>query len=208
MNFDFKLFLDFLMNLCFCLNSGSFSQESVVYKVCNFGFEVFCFFFRNSLFNKLNVDYVKEVDFENGEEIIRGGKQSSLYNEFLFVIDLIIFRRVIKFRIQRSFGESSENIRQIFWSFFYDQNNSADNVANVNKKIDEVFEFVKLEGFVGLILKFKFRSENFVKKEACFNVILVSYINEFSFIIFVYILRYLRMCDLLYRVLLVCKLWY
>ncbi|XP_052694091.1 uncharacterized protein LOC128172335 [Crassostrea angulata] len=208
MNSDPKSPLDPLMNLCSCSNSGSPSQESVAYKVCNPGFEVLCSPSRNSSSNKSNEDHIKEVDVENGEETIRGGKQSSLHNEPSSVTDLITSRRATKFQIQRSLGESSENIRRTSWSLFHDQNNSADNVPNLNKKSDLVSEPVKSEGSLGSTLKLRFRGESSVKKEACPYVTSVSHINDLPPTILVYILRHLRMSELLHRASLVCKLWH
>lgn len=209
-NSDPKLPLDPLMNLCSCSNSSnsSPSQENGAYKVCNPGFEVLCSPSRNSLSNKSNMDHIREVDLENGEETVGGSKQNSLHNERSSVTDLITSRRATKFRIQRSLGESSENIRPTSWSLFRDQNNSADNVPNSNKKKNKVSEPVKSEGVLGSTLKLRFRSENSVKKEACPNVTSVNHVNDLPPTILVYILRHLRMCDLLHRASLVCKLWH
>lgn len=214
-NCDPRLPLDPLMNLCSCSHSreSSPSQGNGAYKVCNPGFEVLCSPSRNSSAQNSNLgpefwEKIKEVDLENGEETAGGGKQNSLSNERSSVTDLITSRRATKFRIQRSLGESSENIRQSSWNSSLDQNNSANNDPKSNNKTESVSEPLVSEGSLGSTLKLRFRNGNFVKKDTCSNVTSVNHVNELPPTILVHILRHLKMCDLLHRASLVCKLWH
>ena len=209
--------LDPLMNVCSCSGSGnSPSREDGGFQVCNPGFEVLCS--PGKKISSQNSDADPECGEETGEtedkdrEKKEGQKTNALVSERSSVTDLISSRRATKFRIQKSLGESSENIRKFSWNSSGEKNES-ENEACLSEnesdgKPDNMLNCENHSRTSYNARRVRFTSDNLMNKESHSNLTSADHINKLPATILVNILRQLRMYDLLCRASLVCKLWH
>ncbi|XP_062566101.1 uncharacterized protein LOC134228457 [Saccostrea cucullata] len=226
---------DPLLNSCMCSSTCAFSKsssdspsnENSPQPICNPGFEVlYSPQHRKSNSEGAGVDpECGVVDDESGETVWqpsqKSGNGENLDDERSTVNDIITSRRVTKFRIQRSLGENPPNLGHGSWnSFSVSEIKDCDKVEierntwspHIELKIlkSENYQTIESGSISSENQSDKIRNTvgNQHDEGACFSLTAVNHINDLPPPILVNILKHLRMCDLLHRASLVCKLWH
>ncbi|XP_061180559.1 uncharacterized protein LOC133189168 [Saccostrea echinata] len=214
------------------LGSNSPSNENSPQQICNPGFEVLYSPPRKNNSEAVGVDpECGEVDDESGEvddesgETVRQPPQKSgrtqhenCDDERSTVNDIITSRRITKFKIQRSLGENSPNFGHRSWnSFGVSEIKDCDNVES-ERNTHSPQSDLKCENYPTFeslpitsdnqVDKLRNTVGSLPNKGVCFSLTAVNNINDLPPSILVNILKHLRMCDLLHKASLVCKLWH
>lgn len=232
-NSELKLTSDPFWNACSCTSSFDKTKNpdspitaNSPHEICNPGFEVLDFPVKSS-YTQSDPES-GEVDGESGETVIQskqtpgsGVKGNNCDNERTTVTELIALRRVAKFRIQKSLGENLQDVRSSCNSLSGPSNDIINICDRINSdKItpppnddskcgsNRIVESEHQGCPDSLRFKQRFSMGSSGDKGACPALTDVYHINSLPASILVNILRHLRICDLLHRASLVCKLWH